>query len=151
MATTIRLATAADANETAEVFIASQESMRFLPKLHTREETRALIAGLIGRAEVWVAERNGEIVGMACMDGEWLAHLYVHPSRHNTKTGSALLNQVKAAKPDGFQLWTFQANLGARRFYERHGCALVRVTNGEGNEEKLPDALYVWPATRPEV
>ena len=47
---------------------------------------------------------------------------------------------------EGFQLWAFQQNTGARRFYERHGCALVRLTDGADNEEKLPDALYVWPA-----
>ena len=40
--------------------------------------------------------------------------------------------------------WTFQQNEGARRFYERHGLHLIRLTNGDGNEEKTPDALYAW-------
>jgi hypothetical protein len=41
-------------------------------------------------------------------------------------------------------LWTFQQNDGARRFYERHGLRLIRLTDGEDNEEKTPDALYAW-------
>lgn len=34
--------------------------------------------------------------------------------------------------------------LAARRFYERHGLALARLTDGRDKEEKLPDAFYVW-------
>jgi putative acetyltransferase len=43
-------------------------------------------------------------------------------------------------------LWTFQRNDRARRFYEGRGFVLVRQTDGSGNEEKEPDALYVWEA-----
>ena len=41
-------------------------------------------------------------------------------------------------------MWTFQLNEGARRFYERHGLRMIRLTDGEGNEEKTHDALYAW-------
>jgi hypothetical protein len=41
-------------------------------------------------------------------------------------------------------LWTFQRNAQARRFYEARGFALVEETDGAGNEEKEPDALYLW-------
>jgi hypothetical protein len=34
--------------------------------------------------------------------------------------------------------------VAARRFYERHGLRAVRFTDGTGNEEKTPDALYEW-------
>ena len=30
------------------------------------------------------------------------------------------------------------------RFYEARGFALVRETDGSGNEEREPDALYLW-------
>jgi hypothetical protein len=45
--------------------------------------------------------------------------------------------------PQGFSLWTFQANLGTRRFHERPGCREIRRTDG-GNEENLPDIMYEW-------
>lgn len=56
----------------------------------------------------------------------------------------ALLECVKTQRPRGFSLWTFQANAGARRFYERHGLMLAKLGDGSDNEEKLPDALHVW-------
>jgi len=146
MPTTIRRAADADAEETASVFTASFASMTFVPKLHSAEEDREFVRGLIVDKETWIAVRNGRVVGLACVDGGWLEHLYVHPSRHNTGTGTKLFQRLTAEHPNGFQFWTFQANAGARRFYERHGCALVRLTDGAGNEEKTPDALYVWPA-----
>ena len=146
MVTTVRRATQADTDETAAVFTASFASMTFVPKLHTAEEDREFVRSLIADKETWVAERDGRIVGLACVDGGFLEQLYVHPSRHNTGTGSKLFKRVTEQHPKGFQFWTFQANAGARRFYERHGCALVRLTDGRDNEEKTPDALYVWPA-----
>ena len=71
-------------------------------------------------------------------------YLYVEPKVTGRGIGSALLEQAKTRRRDGFSLWTFQQNEGARRFYERHGLHLIRLTNGDGNEEKTPDALYAW-------
>ncbi len=73
-----------------------------------------------------------------------LDYLYVEPDMTGRKIGSALLERAKDRRPDGFSLWTFQQNERARRFYERHGLRLIRLTDGEGNEEKMPDALYEW-------
>jgi N-acetylglutamate synthase-like GNAT family acetyltransferase len=146
MATAIRRATPKDAPQAAEVFLASRATMTYLPHLHTDEETRTFIRGVVENKESWVAERDGTVVGFAVVHAGWLEHLYVQPSRFNSSTGTRLFEQVCQEHPEGFQLWAFQQNTGARRFYERHGCALVRLTNGADNEEKLPDALYVWPA-----
>jgi hypothetical protein len=38
----------------------------------------------------------------------------------------------------------FQRNEDARRFYERRGFRLVRLTDGADNMEREPDALYAW-------
>ena len=149
MATAIRRATPKDAPHAAEVFLASRATMTYLPHLHTDEETRNFIRRVVGEAETWVADRDGEVVGFAVIQDGRLHHLYVQPSRFSTNTGGRLFEQVCKEHPEGFQLWAFQQNTGARRFYERHGCALVRLTNGADNEEKLPDALYVWPAKSP--
>ena len=54
-----------------------------------------------------------------------------------------LLEQAKAGA-DELSLWTFQQNLRARLFYERHGFSVVTETDGADNEEKLPDVLYRW-------
>jgi GNAT superfamily N-acetyltransferase len=149
MATTIRRAAPKDGLAAADVFIAARATMTYLPHLHTDTDTRAFIGGVVASKEAWIAERDGKLVGFAVIDGGWLEHLYVHPSRFNTGTGTRLFEQATKHHPQGFQLWAFQQNVGARRFYERHGCALVKLTDGADNEERLPDALYVWP--RPAV
>ena len=67
-----------------------------------------------------------------------------HPDAQSRGAGTALLERVKAERPDGFELWVFQRNDGALRFYERHGLRLVERTDGSGNEEREPDARYEW-------
>ncbi|MEI9994073.1 MAG: GNAT family N-acetyltransferase [Rhizomicrobium sp.] len=146
MSTSLRRATATDASAVADVFLAARATMTYLPKLHAEEDARGFIANVVAEKETWVAEREGKVVGFAVIDGGWLEHLYVHPSRFNSGTGDKLFRHATEQHPQGFQLWVFQKNAGARRFYERHGCAMERLTDGADNDEKLPDALYIWPA-----
>ena len=119
--------------------------LTFLPRLHTPDEDRAFVRDVVlVEQEVWVAEDAGRVVGFAALAGDVLAHLYVHPEAQRRGVGGALLDHVKERRPGGFSLWVFQANASARRFYETHGCRLARLTDGSGNEERTPDALYEW-------
>lgn len=142
----IRPASIEDADEVADVFIASFGTLTFLPKLHTHDETVDFITNtVLPKDEVLVAEIDGRISGFVAMSGGHVVeHLYVHPDLHGRGIGSALLGRVNAHMPEGFRLWVFQANAGARRFYERHGLRAVRLTDGSANEERTPDALYEW-------
>jgi GNAT superfamily N-acetyltransferase len=140
----VRAAQPDDAAAIAEVFIPSFESLTFLPTLHTHDEHRDFIRSLVVRDEVWVAEEDGRIVGMAALAENVLGQLYVHPDFQSRGAGSALLEKAKERRPRGFTFWVFQQNDRARTFYEHRGCRLVRVTDGSGNEEKTPDALYEW-------
>ena len=143
----IQRASEDDWPEIAEIFLAARRTMTYLDAgLHGDAETRLFIRRVVKRSEVWLAERDGRIIGFAALgreDGEWLHHLYVAPSSHNAGAGTLLLAKAKEEMPQGFSLWTFQANLGARRFHERHGCREIRRTDGD-NEENLPDILYEW-------
>ena len=140
----VRLAGPEEAEEVADVFIPSFEGLTFLPMLHSHDEHRAFVRALLERDEVWVVEEDDRVVGMAVLSEDTLSHLYVHPDAQDRGVGGALLRQAKARRPGGFTLWVFQENAGARRFYERHGLRAVRFTDGSGNEEKTPDALYEW-------
>jgi ribosomal protein S18 acetylase RimI-like enzyme len=54
------------------------------------------------------------------------------------------MSLAKRRRPDGLALWTFQVNVAAQRFYERHGFIAVERTDGLRNEEREPDVRYVW-------
>lgn len=54
------------------------------------------------------------------------------------------MDVAKREFPEGLDRWTFAANAGARRFYERHGFVAIAVTDGD-NEEGAPDVRYHWP------
>jgi GNAT superfamily N-acetyltransferase len=143
---TLRRARPDDATAVADVFLAARaDAMAYLPQLHTDAETRAWIRDvvLIGYGVV-VAEVDGRVAGFAALDADLLGHLYVHPDLQGQGIGDALLGRAKELRPDGFRLWVFQRNTGARRFYEGRGLRLVELTDGADNEEREPDALYEW-------
>jgi GNAT superfamily N-acetyltransferase len=135
-----------DAPEVAEVFLAARaEAMAYLPDLHTEAETRAWIRDVVLPGyEVVVAEVEGRVTGFAALDADMLGHLYVHADLQGQGLGSALLARAQELRPNGFRLWVFQRNTRARRFYEQRGLRLVELTDGAGNEEREPDALYEW-------
>lgn len=118
--------------------------MDFVPKLHTPEEHRAFFTAQLEHERGLVAEQGTAIVGFAIHDAQRLHHLYVHPAWQGCGVGAALLSAVKAAVPHGFDLWTFEPNAAARRFYERHGFSCVERTDGAHNEERVPDVRYLW-------
>ena len=139
----LRPGTAQDLDALDEIFAHAREEMfAYLPRLHTGEEDRGFLAHLLETTEVWVAEEDGRVAGFVSLSGDLLGHVYVRPRGRGI--GSALLDQAKRLRPDGFHLWVFQRNGGARRFYERHGLTLVELTDGAGNEEREPDARYEW-------
>jgi len=141
----VRRAGPSDARAIAEVFVASFEPLlSFLPQLHTHDEDRAFVRDLVDRHEVWLAEDEGRVLGFAAISKAKLEQLYVHPDEQGRGIGGTLLTKTKERRPAGFTLWVFQQNERARRFYEARGLTLVQLTDGSGNEEKTPDALYEW-------
>jgi GNAT superfamily N-acetyltransferase len=83
------------------------------------------------------------------LDEDWVDQLYVAPDWTGKGVGSRLLSVAKQRCPAGLQLWTFQANAGARRFYERNGFTATNTTEGD-NEEGAPDVRYQWDGPTPE-
>jgi GNAT superfamily N-acetyltransferase len=118
--------------------------MPTLAGLHTPEEDRRFFRECVFKTcEVWGAFDGKAMTAMLAFREDWIDQLYVLPEAQGRGLGSALL-QVAQNAFDRLQLWTFQRNMQARRFYEARGFALVRETDGAHNEEKEPDALYLW-------
>lgn len=144
--TSLRPAQPNDADAIADIHTAARcEAMPWLPVLHTDAETREWVASIVlPNQDVWVAEADGEVVGYVSLEGDELNDLYVRPGWQGQGIGGTMLAKAKSISPGELALWAFQRNTGARRFYERHGFALVELTDGTGNEEREPDARYRW-------
>jgi GNAT superfamily N-acetyltransferase len=148
----LRPATPADAPRVAEILIRSRAvHLPFAPMAHSPDEVRAWVAQmLVPAGGVLVAELDGEprAMGVQAVDNGtgWIEQLYVEPGFTGLGLGAALLRRLladlRARGAHPVRLWCFQANTGARRFYERHGFVAVDFTDGRGNEEGCPDVLY---------
>ena len=124
--------------------------------VHDEAEVRRWIADeVIGHRDVTVAELDGTIVGWMVLDGRrgergWIDQLYLDPAWIGRGLGAQFIHVAKERHPLGLQLWTFEVNQPAQRFYERHGFRPVERTSGAGNEERAPDVRFEWsPAPQP--
>lgn len=112
--------------------------------LHTPAEFRALYHGkVIVEGPAWGAFEDGNLRGFVALLPGWIEHLYVDPQHHRAGIGSALVTLAQREQAD-LQLHTFQSNTVARRMYERHGFIAEEFTDGQGNEERMPDVRYRW-------
>lgn len=119
------------------------ERLPWLAGLHTPEEDLTYFREYIfPTCQVWGVV-DEKIVGILAFRQEWIDQLYVLPQHQGQGIGSALLDVAKAAS-ETLQLWTFQRNIAARRFYEARGFLAVEETDGGDNEEREPDVLYRW-------
>ncbi len=142
---TLRRATACDAKAVANVFSASFRLLTFLPILHTVEEDRRYIQNVIlNECEVTVAEDESGIVSFLARQGEEVRLLHTRPGRIGMGAGTQLIDAEKASGIGALELWCFEANERARRFYEARGFRAIRFTDGAHNEEQMPDVRYRW-------
>jgi GNAT superfamily N-acetyltransferase len=147
----LRPARVEDAPRVADIFLASRHThVPFAPLVHSDAEVRRWIAGRVALGGgVTVAERAGRLLGYVELgeepDAGWIEQLYLDPAEVGHGVGSQLLQAALAqlaTRALPVRLYTFQANAGARRFYERHGFRAVAFGDGSGNEEGCPDVLY---------
>jgi GNAT superfamily N-acetyltransferase len=123
------------------------QALPWINVLHTPEEDRWFFREHVFKTcQLWGYFEDGELAGFIAFREGWIDHLYVLPTSQHYGIGSALL-QVAQSNMRNLNLWTFQRNATARRFYEKRGFALIKETDGTGNEENEPDALYAWRST----
>ena len=108
-----------------------------------------LPAVLAGLGHIYIAERAGEILGFVCVlrerDPDWggyVDNLHVRPHLRGAGIGKVLLDAaldwLRSAGEERAYLWVYEANLSARRFYEREGwrnaqqLPAVGVPGGDG-------------------
>ncbi len=146
---TCRQATHDDAEAIARVFSPSLRLLSFLPILHTVEEDRWFIEHVILKeCDVTVAESDDRIVSFLARQDQEIRLLYTRSDRLGQGAGTQLIENAKTCGVTALELWCFQANVRARRFYEARGFRAIKFTDGANNEEKTPDLRYRWERDR---
>ncbi|SOE00807.1 GNAT family N-acetyltransferase [Blastococcus haudaquaticus] len=142
----LRPAVASDSGGVADVWLRSfGAALPTVSRAHSDDEVRSWVRDvLVPRHDTWVAEVGGAVVGVLALSEGWLDQLYLDPAWRGRGIGDRFMALARRRQPAGLQLWTFQVNESAQRFYERHGFVAVERTDGAGNEEREPDVRYVW-------
>ena len=122
---------------------------------------RERVSALVARGDFYLASSGGETVATLALmwsdptfwgerppDGGYVHALAVRRVHAGRGVGASLLDwageQVAGAGREYLRLDCLAGNAKLRASYERHGCELVRLTDGAGNMEREPDALYEW-------
>lgn len=144
----IRAARSADARRLGAILWDFVEGADWMPRRQSLAEDVGFCGRLIDRGLVTVAEADCRVAAFLAREDHLVRALYVAGGYRGRGLGKALLDEAKAACPD-LDLWTFQRNTGAQRFYLREGFVEQDRTAGEGNSEGLPDIRYCWKRNAP--
>jgi len=145
--TELRLLTAEDAAVSADLH---RRAGSLIPgydtSLHTVEEDLAFHRDtVIADGDCWGLFDGGRLLGFIALTPGWIDHLYVEPPVQLAGFGWGLMAFAKARHSE-LRLYTFQSNANGRAFYESQGFVIEEMTDGQRNEEKMPDLTYRWCA-----
>ncbi|SDR70844.1 Chorismate mutase [Nocardioides scoriae] len=151
----VRPGTPEDVDAVHAVLLAAGSGPGHPPERRTPEESRAWLAERVSgtgsgeHQELWVAERDGRVLGFVTMADAWVPLLFVDPDHQGEGVGHGLVELVKALRPDGFGLRVHQDNTGARAFYRRQGLVELESTDGSAYDDGWPDTRLAWPGHDP--
>lgn len=109
-----------------------------------------------------IAYDGDDVLGFACAyldeDPQWstlLDNLHVRRDAYRRGIGSQLLKAVashsaKSSANAGLYLWVLQDNIGAQKFYSRHGAKNIEhdVWHAPGGTQ-VPRFRFAWPESKP--
>lgn len=139
----LRPARSTDAGRLGAILSDFTDDTHWLPRIHSRAQDLAHMDDMIERGWVTVAQTAQNTAGFLARDAQMIHALYLCAKARNQGIGKALLDHAKSHQPN-LELWTFQANTGAQRFYKREGFVEITRTAGHSNDEQLPDIRYTW-------
>ena len=121
-----------DLNEVLDAwYSASQVAHPFLGEEFFEQERRNIATLHLPKAETWVFERDGVVVGFLSLLGNEVGGLFVDAKSHGQGIGRALMDHARSMR-DVLELDVFKENRVGRKFYERYGFVQV----GENTHEE---------------
>ncbi|MER2496174.1 GNAT family N-acetyltransferase [Vibrio neptunius] len=116
-----------------------------IPPVHTVESQAFFLNHILPETHniyVVINNETRQPVAFVAINDSEVNQLYVHRGYQSMGLGSQLLVMAKQQSSGRLSLRTFENNIRAQQFYERHG--FVAIGGDAENEEGLPDILYEW-------
>lgn len=101
------------------------------------DEHFEMVEGMLGDAEIYVFEEQGQIKGFVGLDGEYIAGIFVREKEQSLGIGKQLLDFVKSLKGQ-LKLNVYQKNERAIKFYTREQFEIQDEATGEA------EYLMLW-------
>lgn len=109
---------------------------------HTLDDAKSFFRQqVVARCAIWVAHGGDELLGLLALEAPWIRQFAMFPEFQRRGIGAALLRSARDASPSELRLFTFQRNVKARAFYEKHGFAAVAFGRSPAPELE-PDVEY---------
>jgi ribosomal protein S18 acetylase RimI-like enzyme len=144
---TIRKFQPADEAEVVAVWHRSGMAVyTFIParRVFTLEQASRVFENIIRpHCDIWVATLDERVVAYLAMKVTYIDRLYVDPGAWHKGWGTQLVNFAKQVSPSGLEVHTHQANVAARKLYERHGFRAVKFGLSPA-PESVPDVECHW-------
>ena len=91
---------------------------------------------LLPKADTWVYEQEGIVVGFISLIGNEVAALFVQPAFHGTGTGRALVDKARELHSD-LEVEVFEVNSIGLQFYLKYGFVPLLEKNHEITNKKV--------------
>lgn len=131
------------AKQTVEMWRVSKEKAIDQKEIHSFENHVYFLNHILSEQyQVDIGLIDEKVVGMIAYNEREISQLYIHIDYQGIGIGHTFLDRVKAQSSGRLTLYTFEVNVNAQRFYEKHGFEVIG--RGHENEENLPDIQYEW-------
>ena len=105
------------------------------------DEHFEMVEGMLGDAEIYGFEEQGQIKGFVGLDGEYIAGIFVREKEQSLGIGKQLLDFVKSLKGQ-LKLNVYQKNERAIKFYTREQFEIQDEQTDEATGEA--EYLMLW-------
>ena len=105
------------------------------------DEHFEMVEGMLGDAEIYVFEEQGQIKGFVGLDGEYIAGIFVREKEQSLGIGKQLLDFVKSLKGQ-LKLNVYQKTERAIKFYTREQFEIQDEQTDEATGEA--EYLMLW-------
>ncbi|MDA9237652.1 GNAT family N-acetyltransferase [Planktomarina sp.] len=135
-----------DAAEISQILEDWAASNRIIPLVHNIEERADYGRWLLEHTSVTMIHNSSGVVGFLALEKHIIQGLYIKKDFQGFGFGQAAIKFAQKQFEE-LQLWVFQSNIGAQKFYQRLGFQIVEKSDGEDNDYRLPDIFYCWKST----